>query len=228
MEAVLLALARLIQTIGRNILPSVILSIVILSLGFGVFVHFNLQHIVSRFPSVAEEQRTFDRSVVLNDLIITEIQDVVKTTASDRTNINQFRNGQFDINGVPFNFVAIAYSAASPGVTIDDRLSNPVPISIYNDFLPVMWHDARGPVCAKRDVQDISNPMLRFRMEQRGTQVIYACPIVTVAGASVGIITLEYLRRDAARPSDEVIYARMRLAASRTASYLLRISAQQR
>lgn len=222
METLIHALIRLIHTISRNFLSAAILLTTILLLGLGLFAHFNLQHLMARFPTVSQEQQQFDRAVILNDLIITELQDMIRGLAADRANVNQFKNGQFDLAGVPYNFSNISFSAAAAGVSLDDRFIRPVPMSVYNDIIPIMWREPRNPVCITRDIEQITNPVLRFRLQDRGTQVLMACPIMTPGGAAVGFLSVEYLRREARRPSEAVVHDRLRVASARIANYLLR------
>jgi len=228
MEALLVGLAKLIQTVSKNLLSSFIVAFVILCLAALLAIHGDLEHISSRFPTVAQEQRTFDRTVALNDLIITELSDVVRSLNGDRVILHQFRNGQFDLNGVPFNFVTLSYSAAAPGISMDDRLSAPVPIAVYNDLLSAMWQEQRNPVCVRKDISEIRNPMLRYRIEQRGVQALMACPIVTIQGAAVGFVSVEYLRREAVRHSEVIMVERLKLAAARTVTFLMQIPQERR
>jgi hypothetical protein len=220
MQGIIRGLKALLPVVSQHPLATTMLalcvSIVLLAYG----VSGNVDTLLRRYPSVTDKHTQFDHTIVANNLVDAELERLALELKADRVLVLQFHNGMQDLTGLPFTFVEITYGAVAPGVALEIHSLGPVPLSAYGTLLRLMWADPARPVCIQRDVDETGSPLLRARLEMRGVKIIHVCPVVNLIGAPVGLLTAEYMRRDAPRPSVGVLTQTLAESAMKINGYL--------
>jgi len=86
-------------------------------------------------------------------------------------------------------------------------------MSVFSPLLRRMFREPGDPRCVMRDRGDGDLPeVARARMVDRGVEAAMVCALHGPRGV-VGLIGVEYLRRETKRPADAAVEATLRRAA---------------
>lgn len=183
--------AQKIKDIGfKNVLLALLVFAVI---GLGLMVSNQVSNVQSHFPTPAVENTRFVNGIKTDQLILKALEDARVQVGADRVVINQFHNNQVDIGGVPFMKSSVTYKAMGPDVGWDPDLNQDIPISTWNSLFQRMYAGYNTkPKCVGVGRSEMTDSNLRSRFTKAGVTYIVACPILSLAGGTIGMVTVGY------------------------------------
>ena len=183
--------AQKVKDIGaKNIVVTLLLMVIV---GMGLMLSQQMANVQSHFPTPAVENTRFVNGIKTDQLILKALEDARVQVGADRVVINQFHNNQVDIGGVPFMKSSVTYKAMGPDVGWDPELSQDIPISTWNSVFQQMYAGYNTkPKCVGVARDGMTDSNLRARYVKAGTTYIVACPILSLAGGTIGMVTVGY------------------------------------
>lgn len=161
-------------------------------------------------PGVIEEQRRLHAHLALDALVDKALGKLTEQVDSDRALVFLAHNGTTDLTGkVTFMFLSNTQVYLRPGLAWEERWSRPVPLSSVSSIMRRMLDNPERPHCIKVDrTEPDMSPMARARLDDRGVELSYLCPLTGPNGL-IGMVSAEYLRRETATLPPEEILKRM-------------------
>lgn len=209
-------ITKLFASLGKlttaNRLLSAALLVLTLTGAAGMFqVGHKLADISERIhPGAVEEQRRLHAQLRIDAQVDDALGGLGEDTDADRALVWVAHNGQTDLTGrIPFMFISNAHAWLRPGLAWEERWSRPAPLSGVSASLRRMFRDPEKPRCVRIDRGDADvSALSRSRMVDRGVEVSYVCPLAGAHGI-IGMVSVEYLRRDTVRLGDTDMLGRV-------------------
>lgn len=197
MTAFLEAFAKVVQLFKDNCRAAILASCLVLLAGGGYVTIQILTSINNHFPDASIENKRFISGIKTDQLILKALDDARVQVGADRVVINQFHNNQIDIAGLPFMKSSVTYKAMGPDVPWDPELGADIPISTWNDLFQRMYGgDVFKPKCVGLDQKEVTDSNLRSRFKKAGVEYFVACPILSLAGGTIGMVSVGWLDRE--------------------------------
>ena len=208
---------RRIMAAYRNLLP-VGLFVLSVSATVGIIVvDGRLSDLADRVkPGAEEEMRRFHVQMRIDETVEKLLAELADDTEGDRALVYLAHNGKTDLSGaIPFLYLSASHVYLRPGLAWQERWSRPEAMSIFSPLLRRMFREPGEPRCVMRDRGDADmTEVARARMVDRGVEAAMVCALHGPRGV-VGLISVEYLRRETKRPADAAVEAALRRAAER-------------
>ena len=222
MNSFFLGLQSLIVTVRRNILSSILTTFMILLIIITYSARENIATFLERNPSPETERVRFGHAIVADGQINEALESVRVKLNADRVLIRQFHNSKADLTGLPFSSISTTYGAFAPGVTLSATSYQPMPLSVLNDQLAMMWPtDGSAPHCVKLSKESVKDISYRKYWDENGIAVAYSCPLINLRGQPVGMIGAGYLTEEKKRPmTDQQMFELLSRTGEKSVGYL--------
>lgn len=181
-----------------------------------------LNRMESHTPTPEVENTRFVNGIKTDELIRKALEDARVAVGADRVVINSYHNNQTDIGGVPFMRSIVTHKAVAPDVGWDSELSQDIPISTWNSLFTRMYPGYNRTQCTGLHRSEMTDENLRSRFKRAGVDYLVACPILTLKGGTMGMITVGYTEDHDKVLSDEQVFPVISRLADRVSGYLQR------
>jgi hypothetical protein len=208
---------RRIMAACRNLLPVGLFILSVSATAGIIVVDGRLSDLGDRVqPGAEEEMRRFHVQMRIDETVEKLLADLAEDTEGDRALVYLAHNGKTDLSGaIPFLYLSASHVHLRPGLAWQERWSRPEAMSVFSPLLRRMFREPGDPRCVMRDRGDADmTEVARARMVDRGVETAMLCALHGPRGV-VGLIAVEYLRRQTKRPPDAAIETALRRAAER-------------
>lgn len=209
------ALQILVDIVKHNLGWLVVLMALTAFSAFGYKLYLNLDSILERVFPVHD----FHVNLKADHQIQKALTKTREYTNADRLIVTQYHNGVVGDGKLPFRKYSATYAETAPGIAYNAEGYQGVPLSMISEFNVDIYADD-GPKCIVRTLDEIESNVIKERWKERGVDMAYMCPIMSLDGTPIGGITSSFLSRGKSRPADEAIFKEMQTLALQVSGYL--------
>lgn len=221
-------LATLIVTVRKNMLSSIMTTFMILVIIVAWSARGNIASWMENNPSATQRVERISRATESGQKITTALTNDLVVLNADRVFIRQFHELEDPVSHISVPMASVTYLVTAPGVSSTPSALQPMPRGRLSDLVDGIWADPAHPICIRRTVEEIRDPVYRSRLVEGGVAVLFACPVLDIDGTPIGIIHASYITMTKARPADDVIFARLSTTSVRIAGFLAEVTAPER
>lgn len=221
-------LSTLIVTVRRNMLSSVMTTVMILAIIITWSARGNIASWMEQNPSAEQKKERIERGRESNAKIEAALKNDLQRIHADRMLIRQFHDQTDTASGTIVPHITTTHIANGPGVAPPAQGIINLPRTYLEDITSRVYAEPAKPVCIRINTVDVSNPIYKRYLVESGVAEQYICPITDIDGAPVGLLIAGFLTETKARPSDDQVFAEMTDTANRVAGYLAEVTAPER
>lgn len=221
-------LSTLIVTVRRNMLSSVMTTLMILSIIIAWSARGNIATWLEQNPSAEQQKERIERGRESNAKIEAALKNDMANIKADRMLIRQFHDQLDPASGTIVPHITTTHIVMAPGVASPSQGIINLPRTYLADVTQRVYANPAKPVCVRIKTAEISNPIYQRFLIESGVAEQYICPITDIDGAPVGLIIAGFLTETKARPTDEQVFAEMTDTATRVSGYLAEVTAPER
>lgn len=221
-------LTTLIITVRRNMLSSVMTTLMIIAIIVAWSARGNIAEWIEKNPSAAEQTLRVARGVASDKKIETALRKDLVAINADRVLIRRFSDQIDTPTSTVIPYVTTTHVVTTAGVSAPSPKIVNMPRSYISDATDIMYANPKEPVCVHLFTKDIKQEFYREALMESGAVEQFMCPISDLDGAPVGMIIAGYITISKPRPEEQDIYSTLSDTSVRVAGYLNEVTAPER
>jgi hypothetical protein len=221
-------LTTLIITVRRNMLSSVMTTVMIIAIIVAWSARGNISEWVENNPTAEEQSLRVVRGVESDRKIENALRKDLEAINADRVLIRRFSDQIDSKHSTIIPYVTTTHIVTAPGVSIPSARIVNMPRSYISDATDLIYADPKHPVCIHLFTKDIKQEFYRTAMQESGAVHQYMCPVEDLDGVPMGMVIAGYLTLSKDHPDDETIYTTLGGTGVRVAGYLHEVTAPER